>query len=75
MDRNTEKALDNITIKIDELLTELEKSDISDDDKIKQAYVYYNIFKFIRKENFEHNLAVLNNDALKRKFGLTDLEF
>lgn len=75
MDKNTEKALDNITIKIDELLTELEKSDISDDDKIKQAYVYYNIFKFIRKENFEHNLAVLNNDALKRKFGLTDLEF
>lgn len=75
MDKNTEKALDNITIKIDELLTELEKSDISDDDKIEQAYVYYNIFKFIRKENFEHNLAVLNNDALKRKFGLTDLEF
>ena len=74
MNKNVSKALDNLTIKLDELLNELEKSDLNDNDKIEQAHVYYNMFKFIKKEDFEHNLAVLNNDALKRKFNLHELD-
>lgn len=74
MTENTSKALDNLTIKLDELLNELENSDLNLDDKIEQAHVYYNVFKFIKKEDFEHNLAVMNNDILKRKFGLHDLD-
>lgn len=74
MKPNVSKALDNLTIKLDELVDELEKSELSQDDKIEQAHVYYNILKFIKKEDFEHNLAVLNNDVVKRKFNLHDLD-
>jgi NADH:ubiquinone oxidoreductase subunit C len=74
MTENISKALDNLTIKLDELVEELEKSDLSQDDKIEQAHVYFNVLKFIKKENFEHNLAVLNNDAIKRKFNLHNLD-
>ncbi len=74
MNKNVSKALDNLTIKLDELLNELEKSDLNDNDKIEQAHVYYNVFKFIKKEDFEHNLSVLNNDAIKRKFNLHNLD-
>lgn len=74
MNKNVSKALDNLTIKLDELLNELEKSDLNDDDKTEQAHVYYNVFKFIKKEDFEHNLSVLNNDAIKRKFNLHNLD-
>lgn len=74
MNKNISKALDNLTLKLDELVNELENSDLSNEDKIEQAHVYYNVSKFIKKEDFEHNLAVMNNDALKRKFGLHDLD-
>lgn len=74
MNKNIEKALNNITIKLDELVQELENSDLNDDEKREQAHVYYNLFKFIKKEDFEHNLAVLNNDVVKRKFNLHQLD-
>lgn len=73
MNKNISKALDNLTLKLDELVNELENLDLSNEDKIEQAHVYYNVFKFIKKENFEHNIAVLHNDFLKRKFNLRDL--
>ena len=74
MNKNTEKALNNLIIKIDELIDDLEKNEeLSSGDRLEQAHVYYNVFKFIKKEDFEHNIAVLNNDALKRKFNLRDL--
>lgn len=74
MTKNVSMALDNLTIKLDELVDELEKSDISANDKHEIAHVYYNVLQFIKKENFEHNLSVLNNDVVKRKFNLHDLD-
>lgn len=74
MNENISKALDNITIKLDELLDELEKADLNATDKHEIAHVYYNVLQFIKKENFEHNLAVLNNDVVKRKFNLHNLD-
>ena len=74
MNKNVEKALNNLIIKIDELIDDLEKNEeLSSGDRLEQAQVYYNVFKFIKKENFEHNIAVLHNDFLKRKFNLRDL--
>lgn len=74
MNKNTEKALNNLIIKIDELIDDLEKNEeLSSGDRLEQAQVYYNVFKFIKKENFEHNISVLHNDFLKRKFNLRDL--
>ena len=73
MNKNVEKALNNLTIKIDELIDDLEKEGLNSKDRLEQAHVYYNVFKFIKKEDFEHNIAVLNNDSLKRKFNLKDL--
>lgn len=73
MNKNVEKALNNLTMKIDELINDLEKEGLNSEDRLEQAHVYYNVFKFIKKEDFEHNIAVLNNDSLKRKFNLKDL--
>lgn len=73
MNKNVEKALNNLTIKIDELIDDLEKEGLNSKDRLEQAHVYYNVFKFIKKEDFEHNIAILNNDELKRKFNLRDL--
>lgn len=73
MNKNVEKALNNLTMKIDELINDLEKEGLNSKDRLEQAHVYYNVFKFIKKEDFEHNIAVLNNDSLKRKFNLKDL--
>ena len=75
MDKNTEKAINNIIMKIDELINDLDNNEeINTEDKLEQAQVYYNMFKFIKREDYEHNLAVLNNDVLKRKFNLRERE-
>ena len=60
-------------MKIDELLSELEEDEeLNTDEKIEQGIVYRNVFNFIKREDYEHNLAVLNNDVLKRKFKLRE---
>lgn len=74
MDKNTEKALNNLIIKIDELINEMENEDLNSEEKISRASVYFNVFKFIKKEDYEHNIAVLDNDRIKRKFNIQDLD-
>ena len=76
MNKNTEKAINNVIMKIDELINDLDNNnEINTEDKLEQVQVYYNIFKFIKREDYEHNIAVLNNDVLKRKFNyLRDLD-
>ncbi len=73
MNKNTEKAINNIIMKIDELINDLENDEnLSTEDKLEQAQVYHNIFNFTKREEYEHNLAVLNNDLLKRRFKLRE---
>lgn len=73
MNKNTEKAINNIIMKIDELLSELEENqELNSNEKMEQGMVYHNVFNFIKREDYEHNLAVLNNDVLKRRFKLRE---
>lgn len=75
MTKTTQKALDNLIMKIDELLEELaQDKELNAQEKAEIGIVYHNVFNFIKREDYEHNLAVLNNDAIKRKFGLHDLD-
>jgi hypothetical protein len=75
MTKTTQKALDNIIMKIDELLEELaQDKELNTQEKAEIGIVYHNVFNFIKREDYEHNLAVLNNDAIKRKFNLHDLD-
>ena len=75
MTKNAEKALNNLIIKIDELVKDLEEDEIlNDDEKLELAYVYKNVFDFVKREDFEHNVSILNNDKLKREFNLRELD-
>ena len=74
MNKITEKALNNIIMKMDQLLDELEKNkELTTEEKAEIGCVYRNVFNFIKREDYDHNIGVLNNDRLKNQFKLREL--
>ena len=74
MDKITEKALNNVIMKIDQLLDELEKDkELTTEEKNQMGFVYRNVFNFVKREDYDHNIGVMNNDRLKNKFKLREI--